>query len=136
MWLFTKVGFFSVVSKPGDGDRLTVRARVRGDLVGLKRWYLPQLGPITALKVADYPFRAQVDRKDFADAAHRIASDIDYPNFKDEVKARQGDRRAAVYHRIWADLLELEPPPKRRGRASRGLYPDLPDFLFNEPRWR
>ena len=36
MWLFTTVGFFSVVQKPGT-DKLTVRARVAPDLDRLRR---------------------------------------------------------------------------------------------------
>ena len=34
MWLFTTIGFFSVVRKPGE-TKLTVRARVAADLARL-----------------------------------------------------------------------------------------------------
>jgi hypothetical protein len=38
MWLITPTGFFSIVQKPSDeaADTLTVRARVRQDLVALR----------------------------------------------------------------------------------------------------
>ena len=36
MWIFTTIGFFSIVRKPGT-DFLTVRARVASDLDDLRR---------------------------------------------------------------------------------------------------
>ena len=45
MWLITDIGFFSIVQKQGDisAGTLTVRARVRSDLVALKEEFLPSL---------------------------------------------------------------------------------------------
>lgn len=63
MWLINPIGFFSIVQKPEDKRRgtLTVRARVRGDLVALRQHYLPGLGPVQESQDSDYRFRA-VDR--------------------------------------------------------------------------
>ena len=108
MWLFTKSGFYSVVRKPEDGPRLTIRSRARADLVALRRDYLPNLSRIVERPQADYQFRAFASRRDFARAAAKIASEIDYPNFKDEVRLELGQARAATYHRVWVALLELE----------------------------
>ena len=42
MWLFTTIGFFSVVQKPRQSG-LTIRARVAADLGQLRERYLPSL---------------------------------------------------------------------------------------------
>jgi len=107
MWLMTRIGFFSIVRKPGDGD-LTIRARVREDLETLQQHYLPALGPITTKAGTDYPFRAMASASDVAAATAKMIDDIDYPNFKNEVGKRQGTARAHAYSRVWQALLKLE----------------------------
>lgn len=107
MWQFTTCGFFSIVQKTGD-DCLTVRTRTNGDLDRLRRKYMPGLSPTIAHGGTDYPFRARISRDEFASALAVMASDITYPNFKDEVARSCGLQRASVYHRIWNDLLMLE----------------------------
>ena len=106
MWLLTNFGFFSVVQKPGDAD-LTVRARVREDLEILREKYLPALGEITG-GGTDYAFRARVPHEEFAEAARKIALEIDYDNFKNSVRKRQGSERAKIYGKVWSTLLELQ----------------------------
>lgn len=110
MWLLTPIGFFSIVRKPwdGDGDTLTVRARVREDLDALRERFLPELGEIADDPKADYRYRAQAPREAVADAARRLAASIDYDNFKDEVAARQGAKRAHLYHDVWSVLYRLQ----------------------------
>lgn len=106
MWLITPVGFFSVVRKPTDikSKTLTVRARVRSDLEALKAKYLPELGLIQESKANDYRHRAVAPQAAVAAAMARLIEDLDYANFKDEVKKRQGADRAHLYHDVW-DLL-------------------------------
>lgn len=110
MWLQTRVGFFSIVSKPGDAaqDRLTVRARVEADLVGLRQRYLPELGPIQMSKSNDYRYRAHVSRSALAKAMGQIALGIDYDNFKNIVKKEQGAERAHIYGNVWGALYVLQ----------------------------
>lgn len=109
MWLFTRLGFFSVVQKPGDADAglVTIRARVRGDLEALKSHYLPTMGDIIEGAGSDYQFRAKAPRVDFAEAAKLIAGDLDYANFKRSV-AHEGTQRERVYHEVWQALFGLE----------------------------
>jgi hypothetical protein len=107
VWLTTTLGFFSVVRKPGDGH-LTIRARVKGDLVALRQQYLPSLGEIVEGAGTDYPYRATVAAEDLATAVGRMVLDIDYSNFKSAVLARQGLPREKVYARVWEALLGLE----------------------------
>lgn len=110
MWIFTDIGFFSVVRKPEDEDAgmVTIRARVRSDLERLKEFYLPGLGVIVEGAGTDYHYRARASQHDFADALRLIGENIGYGNFKNEVAAKQGPHRAKVYGKVWTDLLELE----------------------------
>ena len=107
MWLFTTVGFFSVVQKPRDAF-LTVRARVASDLNHLRIAYLPTLSPTIVTKKGDYPYRATVSHKDFAAGLARMARDIHYDNFKNEVEKEMGAQRERTYEEVWSLLRELE----------------------------
>lgn len=106
MWLFTPIGFFSIVRKRGT-TCLTIRARVREDLEALRDRYLPELSPTIGNGGTDYPWRATATHEAFAEAAKLIVMDIDYPNFKSEVGARQGHSRASRYGAVWNVLYDL-----------------------------
>lgn len=106
MWLVTTVGFFSVVQKPGD-TMLTIRSRVRSDLENLRKQYLPSLGQIEEHTGTDYEYRARASKEAVSEALRRIALDIDYGNFKDTVKKRQGSARAGLYGKLWTVLQDL-----------------------------
>lgn len=41
-------------------------------------------------------------------AMARLIEDLDYTNFKDEVKKRQGADRAHLYHDVWDVLYRLQ----------------------------
>lgn len=107
MWLFTNIGFFSAVQKPGT-DYLTVRARVGADLDALRAKYLPQLSATEAKGGTDYPWRATVSHADFAEALSKIAMDLHYDNFKNEVAHTQGKSRASRYGKVWSALYNME----------------------------
>lgn len=107
MWLFTTFGFFSIVQKE-PGDVLTIRARARADLDRLREGPLPSLSRTIETRRADYRYRATAHRAEVAEALRRIADDIGYPNFKDAVRERLGNGREHLYHRVWAELLDVE----------------------------
>jgi len=107
MWLFTTVGFFSVVQKPGETD-LTVRARARDDLERLREGYLPELSQTVAGGGTDYPYRAKVSHEALARGAAKLVRDVSYPNFKNEVARVADPERAHVYSEVWHALLALE----------------------------
>ena len=116
MWiLHPNVGFLSVVEKPWDRERgtLTIRARVRGDLERLKA-YLPDMSDIIESEDSDYRYRAVADRKTVSEAMAKLAADIDYDNFKNEVASRQGYARASVYGDVWHVLYGMQ-----RGRFEQ-----------------
>ena len=58
MWIFTPIGFFSVVKKEHDAeDEITIRARVRADLEALKA-YVASMSEIREDRNADYWYRS------------------------------------------------------------------------------
>jgi hypothetical protein len=122
MWLFTRVGFFSVVKVRG-GRALMVRARRRDDLAALVR-FANLRAPIRFSPGADYRYRIFVSRKTWTRVAIRLARDVDYENFKGMIGREVGYDREAIYHRIWATACDLEglPAPGRPGQ------PRLPVF--------
>lgn len=109
MWVFTTRGFYSVVNKHGDpADVLTVRARVKKDLENLSD-LLPEAKPYEEEFYTDYAWRIKVTAAEWAKVMAVLALDIDYDNFKDEVKRVQGTKRAGVYGGVWGKLLALQP---------------------------
>jgi hypothetical protein len=107
MWLFTTIGFFSVVADLAHPDTLKVRARAREDLEALRDHYLPDL-EIVETGHTDYRFRAFVHRDEWTHAVRALAADIDYPNFKSAVGQRQGAARAKRYAEVWQVMYGLQ----------------------------
>ena len=135
MWIMTPDGMFSVV-KPMIGDiyfkaygqegDLVVRARAPEDLDNLRRRLCPELGTTVATPNRDYGWRAFVAPEALARTMARIVLTLDWDNFKDEVKHRQGPQRAATYGKVWSALLEIQYP-----RA--GHWYDDEEPLFGDP---
>lgn len=123
MWITTKFGYFSVVQKPGE-KLLTIRARVRGDLENLQQCYLPKLKIVEGAGT-DYPYRAKVSHKAFANAVKKMVLDIDYRNFKEVVADEQGVGREMVYARVWSVLIGLEREEGREMGMAEGDYDKL-----------
>lgn len=113
MWLITPTGFYSIVEKPTDRGKgtLTVRARVRGDLIALRRAYCPSLGRIRESEDTDYRYRATAKRADVARAMAAMIDGLSYSNFKSEVAIQQGLDRAHLYHDVWDVLHRLQDDP-------------------------
>ena len=134
MWLFTTVGFFSVVQKANQ-EELTVRARVKEDIDRLRTKYMPQLTPTVTGGGTDYPFRATISHDDFAFGLAQVAHDIRYANFKGEVARTQGVKREAAYGKVWAALqaLENEVKPAAAGKksAKKALEPAYGGVVIN-----
>jgi hypothetical protein len=113
MWLITPTGFYSIVEKPTDKSRdtLTVRARLRSDLLALRRAYCPSLGRIRESEDTDYRYRAAAKRADGARALAWMIEGLRYSNFKSEVAIQQGLERAHLYHDVWDVLHRLQDDP-------------------------
>lgn len=113
MWIFTPIGFYSVVYKPdeakkfaGDEKLLTVRGRTREDLEALQQYINGVV--IHEVDHSDYRFRTYVNRDDFAVFMSIMIMSMSYSNFKDEVMMEQGPERATVYHEVWAAAARLQ----------------------------
>ena len=108
MWIFTPIGFFSVVKTEHDAeDEVTIRARVRADLEALKP-YVASMSEIREDRNADYWYRATAKHEDFAEPAAQLVRDIDYSNFKNQVAAKQGYDRSSRYGEVWSVMYELQ----------------------------
>ena len=111
MWLMTTQGFYSAVAHRTSDEHVLVRARTREDIEALRR-QIPDIEPFEDLD-ADYRHRAVVTRAEWVSAVAQLASEIDYGNFKSAVAVQQGYDRAALYSRVWGDLLTLQTDEER-----------------------
>ncbi len=122
MWIFTRYGFFSVVSaRQGDGKygqaidpaRVMVRARVRGHLESLKERFADLIGlcDIHEFIGTDYDFRIFIDKRVWSRVLSELAEETDYDNFESEVARYQG-RAGAAYehslHEVWMVMHGLQ----------------------------
>ena len=112
MWVFTRYGFFSAVCAERDGegdvadrDRIVLRARVREHLEALQSRFGFQIGEAEILVGVgtDYPYRIFMDKAAWSSVSEELAREIDYRNFKNEVKAHQGP---SPYLRALGDIWE------------------------------
>lgn len=138
MWLFTTIGFFSIVQKPGETG-VQVRARAADDLDRLRERYLPTLSATIPTPAGDYPFRALIRHDDLADGLGALVRDITYDNFKATVQAVQGPVRHDIYAQVWgvmARTLGTGPDVQFGGARQESLTPwdDLDDDELEEER--
>lgn len=126
MWLFTRIGFFSVVrfragSRHDESiDMLAVRARAREDLERLLD--LPVMKRCGYAKVrihdsadSDYRFRIFVDRDTMRELARSLVGPemLSYDNFKTAALGQVDDvgydmKRAMAYHDVWRTMAEFQ----------------------------
>lgn len=112
MWLFTRIGFFSIVVDKRDPDTLLVRAREPSHLSAFCVACSPRID-LTRIKESpnnDYPWRVLATREEVgAFLAEHIAT-LGYSNFKGEVdkqdmrRPRDGGamhRYANLLHDVW-----------------------------------
>lgn len=112
MWIFTPVGFISIVQKPDDikTGTLTVRARVKGDIArvfpGTKE---------TAGGGTDYAYRAKVPREVVAKAIHDQIMGLDWDNFKNSIKDDDHHHLCnGVWHVGYRHQAAMAPKPRSR----------------------
>jgi hypothetical protein len=123
MWLATTRGFYSAVAHRDLPGHIMVRARARADLEALRELLqLPdgaEHGAIVETPRADYPVRLVLTDCEWRQALVLLADDVDYPNFKDAVKDRQGAQRANTYMGAWSAFRGIE--RENRGRREAQL---------------
>jgi hypothetical protein len=134
MWIFTPIGFFSVVAHRDKPHTVLVRSRARRDLETFRNRYCKRLGKIKYIAWADYPYRAEVGRRAYANAMRRVCMDVTYDNFKSAVKDNQ---RHSVYMRVWGVMRDAESRgqmgDKKAARRNKTLHHRGQESLFG--RW-
>ena len=124
MWIFTRYGFYSVVSArqgglrhgPIDPTQLMVRTRRREHLEALQARFPAELASVSIAHSTDtdYAHRIVVPKATWVRMAAALADEIDYGNFKSEVARHLGSGGAAyehALHDVWSVMYSLQ----RRG---------------------
>lgn len=102
MWLFTKRGFYSIISK-GE-DEWHVRARAEKDLEALNEVAGTDY-KIHRSEDADYRWRMVIPGAEAKKLIAALAEDIDYSNFKGVIAKTPAQRdKLDILHRIWAEM--------------------------------
>lgn len=104
MWIFSKIGFFSVVEHKDDPDLVMVRARYKEDIDRLHHAIMDFSKvdlPVERTLNADYYFRMTIPKMTWARIMEAVAADIDYTNFKNAVHHMEPGVRAKAYMEVW-----------------------------------
>ncbi len=107
MWIFTSLGFFSVVAHRDDEAAVLVRAWARQDLEALRDRHLSG-HDILEWEGSAYRCRLVASRDDWARVARELSAGIDDANSKEAVAERQGTSRARLYSRVWQTMFALQ----------------------------
>lgn len=109
MWVFTKLGFFSVVQDRDDDARVLVRGRSEHEMLDVYReaQLLDQLAFIEYDHAgdADYPYRVFMWKSTWAQIMDKLVFQIDYDNFKAEMQDI-GEDKHKVLTNVWAIVRE------------------------------
>jgi hypothetical protein len=132
MWIFTRYGFFSVTVSVKEPKKMQIRARAREDLERLMKFADNgqglKIGPIIETPDADYRYRMICTRLAWEDLALMLAQDIDYNNFKNQIK---DPARHRLYERVWGLMLSLQREDRvdpRQGRLFQ-VFPGAGETL-------
>jgi hypothetical protein len=110
MWLFSKIGFYSITNAPKRPGTVQVRGRVREDMDKLAALAQEKLGlelELIAGGGTDYAYRFYVTAEQWAELARLLTVEIlDYTNYKNSI---HGDRvRDDAYYDIWRRMFRLQ----------------------------
>lgn len=107
MWIMLYDCFFSIVSKDCAPDELMVRARRPGDIEKVFKGYTAK-----EYTQSDYHFRCAIPKSVVKEAIMTEIEDIDYDNFKNQVKDGPLHR---AYLDVWTSMARLQPKPPHFG---------------------
>ena len=106
MWLFTKRGFYSIISKKE--SEWHVRARAREDLENLNALAGTSY-TVHCSENADYRWRMVVSGEEARALIAKLAADIDYSNFKGVVGRTPGQQdKLDILHQIWGLMYDYQ----------------------------
>jgi hypothetical protein len=113
MWLFTETGFLSAVQKDPSKPELSVRARDKQSLADLAAKYDLK---IIQTPLADYPYRVEIPKEQFAQWVANEVNLISYSNFKNQVAVVRDSKFAKLLGSVWSIMLGAE-DKEARARA-------------------
>ncbi len=103
MWIFTTSGFVSAVRSRSDRT-IIVRSRDRASLTPISKKYQTE---IKDTPFSDYPYRVLMRHDNFIEWISIEASNIDYPNFKSQVRNSRGEGFASALGEVWYIMLQV-----------------------------
>jgi hypothetical protein len=104
MWLFTELGFYSIVKK---GKHWHVRARIKADAERLSEKLDGKPEVLASYPGSDYPWRMIVTAKQKTEI-FRLLSNVEYDNFKGHIGHDATQRgRLGAYHEVWHTMAAL-----------------------------
>lgn len=108
MWLFTTIGFFSIVEKDGPEERpLCIRARRKEDLEKFLSVIEDKNQDIIDTSSSDYRYRTYISRKELSRFFDWQTKNLNYSNFKNACEPMD-DKRKMVYFEVWAKCCHLQ----------------------------
>ena len=113
MWLFTVTGFLSAVQKDPAKPELSVRARDKQSLADLAEKFDLK---IIQTPLADYPYRVEIPKEQFAQWVANEVNLISYSNFKNQVAVVRDKEFAKLLGSVWSIMLGAE-DKEARARA-------------------
>jgi len=127
MWLATKYGFYSVVAHQDDPDLVQVRARSRDDLEHLRGFAQGRGIPVPDIIMTpanDYCCRIFMTRRSWTQLGGALATEIDYPNFKEQVRGEP--LRNAAYTQMWSAMrtFQIQQQAAAKDEFWAGWSPD------------
>ncbi|HEY7210512.1 MAG TPA: hypothetical protein VH477_09595 [Bryobacteraceae bacterium] len=105
MWLFTRYGFFSIVSDWTEAGRLLIRARRKKHLQALQTRF-PELSSLEISRTddRDYRYRFVIAKDRWVPILSELAREQTWTNFKDEVgrfQQKDGSDYTHVLNQVW-----------------------------------
>lgn len=108
MWIFTVDGFYSVVQHNKNSDMVQIRARRRDDLERLSVATGVDSADIIKIDDADYRWRLNVHREDFADYTSRAVYNIRYETNVKGTLSRNDKKRKSAMMDVWRAMYKLQ----------------------------
>ena len=130
MWIFSNYGFVSAVQHNKKKDVLLVRAREPGVLEAFARRHGIK-AKVERTPVADYLYRAEFNKNDFAEAVADEVLRIDYGNFKASFRAAVPENTTASHWAlmdVWCVMRDLQQ------NLAPSIVPFAPEKVSVKPK--
>lgn len=111
MWIFSKIGFVSVVQNWENSDELLIRGRAKEDIDRIGSFAFEICNKFVETKVTmdhDYYYRIKLSKKDFGKIMCHLVGQIDYTNFKAKIHEGCDLVRDGAYAKVWATMYDFQ----------------------------